>query len=100
FIALKKNGKLHYSDYANIWRSILLSTTAQVIIDKSKGVLQGITGKFREVEEALKKWNRSSLNPEIDSALESLKSLTAGVDVGRDPLKVSGGSRSAPLPGR
>ncbi|HCI3927423.1 TPA: hypothetical protein NO317_006799, partial [Pseudomonas aeruginosa] len=43
-----------------------------------------------EVEEALKKWNRSSLNPEIDSALESLKSLTAGVDVGRDPLKVSG----------
>lgn len=90
FIALKKNGKLHYSDYANIWRSILLSTTAQVIIDKSKGILQGITGKFREVEEALKKWNRSSLNPEIDSALESLKSLTAGVDVGRDPLKVSG----------
>lgn len=89
FIALKKNGKLHYSDYGNIWRSILLSATSQVIIDKSKGVFQSITGKFKAVEEALKKWNRSSLNPEIDSALESLKSITASGELGIDPLKVT-----------
>jgi len=89
FIELKKNGKLHYSDYANIWRSILLSTTSQVIIEKSKGLLQRLTGKFEVVEQALKKWNRSSLNPEIDSALESLRSITISGEVGIDPVKIS-----------
>ena len=54
FIALKKNGKLDYSDYANIWRSILLSTTCQVIIEKSKGFFQNLSGKFDQIETALR----------------------------------------------
>ncbi|MDX1367100.1 P-loop ATPase, Sll1717 family [Pseudomonas sp.] len=90
FIALKVNGKLNYSDYANIWRSILLSITSQIIIEKSKTFLNSIGGKFKVVEDALKKWNKSSLNPEIDSAIEALNSFTARGKAGYELIEIEG----------
>src|SRR6185312_12950197 len=36
FINLKVSGRLAFSDYANIWRPMLCSVAAQIIIEKSK----------------------------------------------------------------
>lgn len=74
FIALKQQGKLAYSDYANIWRSIFLLLISQVIVEKSKRIHHIFTGKFSKVEEAIEKWNKNALNPEIESAFEMLNS--------------------------
>ncbi len=93
FIALKNNGKLNYSDYGNIWRSILLSITCQVVVEKSKGLIQRLSGKFDRVESVLSQWNRSSLNPEVDSALEYIRSITGSGEAGVSPVKVSVGGK-------
>lgn len=72
FIALKQQGKLTYSDYANIWRSILLLLICQLVKEKSKRFYHKITGKFNEVEAAIDTFNNDALNPEIESAFEML----------------------------
>lgn len=72
FIELKNNGKLSYSDFANVWRQILLVVASQVIIDKSKGFIARVTGKFAKVEEQLRKWNQKALNPEVEVAFEAV----------------------------
>jgi len=79
FIAMKKEGRLAYSDYASIWRSTLLLLVAEMYVDKNKGLLHSITGKCRKVEEAIARWNSAALNPEVEGALELLTSdsLTA-----------------------
>lgn len=82
FIAMKQDGKLTYSDYANIWRSMLLLLVAQMIVQHSKGMLDLITKKFSKIEKAIEKWNLSALNPEIESAFELLKNK--GVELGAD----------------
>jgi len=74
FIALKREGKLAYSDYANIWRSMLLLVVSQMIIEKSKTFFHSLTGKFSNVERAVAQWNSKALNPEIEGAFEVLKS--------------------------
>lgn len=70
FIQLKTRGHMDFSDYANIWRSIILLITCQVIVDKHKSLIHKITGKFSKIESAIKKFNNNSLNPEIESAFE------------------------------
>jgi hypothetical protein len=74
FIELKRNGKLTYSDYANIWRSMLLFLVGRMLITKSKSFLHKITGKFTKVEEEIKKWSKNALNPEMESAFEAINS--------------------------
>lgn len=72
FINLKKQGKLVISDYANIWRSMLLFMVGRMIVEKSKNPLHLITRKFSKIEGALKTWSSHALNPEIESAFEAI----------------------------
>ncbi|MDP3669191.1 MAG: hypothetical protein Q8R69_05835 [Telluria sp.] len=74
FIELKRQGKLSYSDFANIWRSMLLLIVSQMLVDKSKSFYHAFTGKFSRIEDAIKKWNLKALNPEVESAFEVLMS--------------------------
>lgn len=95
FIALKQQGKLAYSDYANIWRSILLLITSQAIIEKSKSFYHSFTGKFSEIEKAVSKWNKNALNPEIESAFEALNSDTISGKVKNDQIGEAGGEQKS-----
>lgn len=93
FIELKKHGKLSYSDFANVWRQILLVVTSQVIIDKSKGFIARFTGKFSKVENQLKRWNQKALNPEVEVAFEAvLKEGLSGKLGNKDLGEISGES--------
>jgi hypothetical protein len=74
FIELKKQGKLAYSDYANIWRSMLLFITGRMLVEKSKNSLHLLTRKFSQVEREIKKWSKNALNPEVESAFEAINS--------------------------
>ena len=82
FIALKRKGRLDYSDYANIWRPMLLNMVAQALVVKSKGFLAGVTGKFTALEAEIERFNKDALNPEVEVAFEmtteSTDALTAG----------------------
>lgn len=73
FIELKRKGKLAYSDYANIWRPMLLNMACQAIIDKSKGFVAELTGKFKKIETEISKFNTTSLNPEVEVAFEMVR---------------------------
>ncbi|SFY22664.1 P-loop ATPase, Sll1717 family [Pseudomonas sp. NFACC36] len=75
FIELKRQNKLNYSDYANIWRSMLLFVISQMIIEKSKKKFHIISGKFRKLEGEISKWSKNALSPEIESAFEAIKEL-------------------------
>lgn len=70
FIELKRKGQLNYSDYASIWRAILLFVVSQMILTKSKGAFSSFTGKYRKVEQSLKNWTANALNPEIEIAFD------------------------------
>lgn len=83
FIELKKQGKLSYSDYANIWRSMLLFLTGKMLVAKSKKLLDNITGKFRPIEKEINKWTQNALNPEIESAFEAIISARFSASIGR-----------------
>lgn len=83
FIELKKNGKLSYSDYANIWRSMLLFLAGRMLVLKSKTIFSSITGKYRAVEKEIEKWSKNALNPEIESAFEAITSMNFGGKVGK-----------------
>ncbi|UCA09123.1 hypothetical protein LA364_10395 [Aeromonas enteropelogenes] len=92
FIALKQEGKIAFSDYANIWRSILLLLTSQLIIHRSKNLFHTFTRKFSKVENAIEKWDENALNPEIESAFELLNSTDISTklsakDIGEAGLK-------------
>ncbi|WP_177431214.1 MULTISPECIES: P-loop ATPase, Sll1717 family [unclassified Pseudomonas] len=75
FVSLKKESKLNYSDYANIWRSMLLFIISQMIIEKSKKALHRFTGKFRALEDQISKWTKNALNPEVETAFDALNEL-------------------------
>lgn len=82
FIALKKKGHLEYSDYANIWRPMLLNMVAQMLVHKSKGFLAGVTGKFDAVESEIEKFNTDALNPEVEVAFEMINESSDSLTVG------------------
>ena len=53
FIELKRQGKLAYSDYANIWRSMLLFIVGRMLVEKSKTPIHLVTRKFSRVEQEI-----------------------------------------------
>ncbi|WP_157146301.1 P-loop ATPase, Sll1717 family [Achromobacter insuavis] len=82
FIAMKRQGKLEYSDYANIWRPILLNMASQFLIQKCKGFFDGFTGRFDAIEQEIERFDHDALNPEVEVAFrvvnESRESLKIG----------------------
>lgn len=84
FLELKNQGKLSYSDFANIWRQILLVVTCQVIIEKSNGFISRVLGRFSKIETQLKKWNHKSINPEVEVAFEAVLKDGISGGVGND----------------
>jgi hypothetical protein len=86
FIELKKQGKLAYSDYANIWRSMLLFMVGRMVVHKSKGFFEAFTRKFRDVENVIQKWNENALNPEVESAFEAVSQQALSAIVGREGI--------------
>lgn len=97
FILMKKQGKLAYSDYANIWRSMLLLITSQMIIERSKKMHHVFTGKFSRLEKAISKWNEKALNPEIESAFEVLNSDTLSAKLKYETFGEAGGEQKFQL---
>lgn len=75
FIALKRDGKLSYSDYANIWRPMLLHMACQSIVDKSHNFLTKLTGKFSAIQAEISKFNKKALNPEVEVAFEAINEM-------------------------
>lgn len=95
FIEMKRLGKLAYSDYANIWRSMLLLITSQMIIEKSKKFHHTLTGKFSSLEKAISKWNEKALNPEVESAFEVLNSETLIAKLVAESVGEAGGEQKS-----
>ncbi|WP_211169306.1 P-loop ATPase, Sll1717 family [Aromatoleum toluvorans] len=95
FIELKRNGKLTYSDYANIWRSMLLFLVGRMLVMKSKNFLHKITGKFTRVEQEIAKWNKNALNPEIESAFEAISSEVFNAKIKAEGVGEAGGELRA-----
>jgi hypothetical protein len=91
FIELKKQGKLAYSDYANIWRSMLLFLVGKMIIGRSKGFIEKLTGKFNGVEKEIEKWSQNALNPEVESAFEAITSASFSANVGKKDVSTLNG---------
>ncbi|MDH1522180.1 P-loop ATPase, Sll1717 family [Achromobacter mucicolens] len=82
FIAMKRQGKLEYSDYANIWRPILLNMASQFLIQKCKGFLDGFTGRFDAIEAEITRFNRDALNPEVEVAFRVVSENRDGIKIG------------------
>lgn len=95
FIELKKQGKLSYSDFANIWRSMLLLIVSQMIISKSKTFYHSFTGKFSKIEKAISHWNLNALNPEVESAFEVLVSDELTAKIKNEDIGEAGGSKKS-----
>lgn len=94
FITLKKRGQLEYSDYASIWRPMLLNMVAQALVQKSKGFFESVTGKFDLLEKEIERFNKDAINPEVEVAFEmvneSADSLSLGYEkVGKAEMKDS-----------
>lgn len=86
FIALKRQGKLDYSDYASIWRPMLLNMMAQALVQKSKDFLDSFTGKFSEIETEIESFNRDALNPEVEVAFEMISESSESLSVGHEKV--------------
>jgi len=86
FIMLKRRGQLEYSDYANIWRPMLLNMMAQAIILKSKGFFDSVTGKFNALEQEIQRFNKDALNPEVEVAFEMVNEFTDVVSLGYEKV--------------
>ncbi|MBB1161194.1 P-loop ATPase, Sll1717 family [Aquariibacter albus] len=86
FIALKAKGKLDYSDYANIWRPMLLNMVAQALAQKSKGFLSSFTGKFDAIEAEIEAFNSGALNPEVEVAFEMVSETTDKGSAGKEGI--------------
>lgn len=94
FINLKQQSKLNFSDYANIWRSMLLFIISQMIIEKSKKTLHRFTGKFKALEDQVAKWTKNALNPEVETAFDALSELVFSAESKIPNLKVNATSKT------
>lgn len=90
FIALKRDGKLAYSDYVNIWRPMLLHMTCQSIVDKSQGFFAKIVGKFSAIEAEIKRFNKNALNPEVEVAFEAINEMAVNSNIGNKDIANAG----------
>lgn len=95
FIELKRQGKLAYSDYANIWRSMLLFVAGRMLVEKSKNVFHSLTGKFSRVEKEIKLWSKNALNPEIESAFEAISSEALSAKLKNEKIGEAGGEQKS-----
>lgn len=87
FIALKNDNKLQYSDYSNIWRSILLFLSSQMIIESSgNSIIHRISGKFRKLQKELESWTKNSLNPEMETAFDAISKMAFSAGLGKKIL--------------
>lgn len=86
FVTMKRRGQLEYSDYANIWRPMLLNMVAQAIVLKSKGLLESVTGKFSVLEKEIERFNKDALNPEVEVAFEMVNECTDAVSLGSEKV--------------
>jgi hypothetical protein len=86
FIELKRQGKLSYSDYANIWRSMLLFIVGRMVVHKSKGFFEAFTRKFASVEKVITKWSENALNPEVESAFEAVSQESISSTLGKEKV--------------
>ena len=84
FIKLKENGKLDYTDYSIIWRATILYLMAKLAIDKSKRWHHKINGKFKKIEEAIKKFDADHLIPELEYVIQFASSLTSEAEIGAE----------------
>lgn len=75
---------MDYSDYANIWRPMLLNMVAQALVKKSKGFLASVTGKFDTLESEIEQFNKDALNPEVEVAFEMTTESTDSLGVGHE----------------
>jgi hypothetical protein len=95
FIALKREGKLSYSDYANIWRPMLLHMTCQTILDKSRTFFTKLTGKFSAIQTEINRFNKNALNPEVEVAFEAINEMALNITAEKKNTgKVSGDFRT------
>lgn len=95
FIALKRDGKLSYSDYANIWRPMLLHMTCQAIVDKSRNFFAKLTGKFSAIQTEIVRFNKNALNPEVEVAFEAINEMALNTTLeNKNVGKVSGDFRT------
>lgn len=86
FIAMKKRGKLEYSDFANIWRPMLLNMVAQALVQKSKGYLASFTGKFDAIENEIETFNKDALNPEVEVAFEMVSEQSGSMELSNENI--------------
>ncbi|MGX9713423.1 P-loop ATPase, Sll1717 family [Janthinobacterium lividum] len=93
FIAMKRQGKLSFSDYSNIWRSMLLFITGRMLVEKSKTPLHFVTGKFSKIEKEIQKWSKNALNPEVESAFEVLNSEILSAKIKNEQIGEAGGEQ-------
>jgi len=93
FIALKRQGKLAYSDYANIWRSMLLFIVGRMLVEKSSNPFHLLTGKFSKVNKEIEKWSKNALNPEVESAFEAISSEAISAKLKNDQIGEAGGEQ-------
>lgn len=69
FVALKLEKKLVLSDYASIWKVIILLLMSQQIQERENGLLQRFT-KLKAVQEAIEEYYNKAFSPEIVHAFE------------------------------
>lgn len=87
FISLKKDNKLQYSDYANIWRSILLFLSSQMIIESSgNNIIHRVSGKFKKLQKELEAWTKNSLNPEMETAFDAINKMAFSAGLGKKDI--------------
>lgn len=91
FVELKRQGKLAYSDYANIWRSMLLFIAGRMLVEKSKTPLHILTGKFSKIEKEIQKWAKNALNPEVETAFEAISAESLSAKFKANNLGEAGG---------
>lgn len=95
FIALKRQGKLAYSDYANIWRSMLLFIVGRMLVEKSSNPLHLITGKFSKIKKEVEKWSKNALNPEVESAFEAINSQALSATLKNEKIGEAGAEQKS-----
>lgn len=93
FIALKRQGKLAYSDYANIWRSMLLFIVGRMLVEKSQNPFHTLTGKFSQIKKEIDKWSKNALNPEVESAFEAINSEAISAKLKNDVVGEAAGEQ-------
>src|SRR5690606_31626821 len=69
----------------------LLFLVGRMIVQKSKGLLHVVTGKYKNLERELERWNAKALNPEVESAFEAVTSAAFNTQFGKKDVLAFGG---------